>query len=428
MDFNIKTGQPEKQKTACLILPVHEQGKLAEVTGKYDKKIKGAISKIVKMGDITGKIGESLVLHNPSTGISRVLLIGCGKKSAIDDAQFRSIVKSSASAFKGTGAKDACCYISELNVRGRDLEWKIQQATRVVEDSEYSFDQFKSNKSSNSKKKISWIVNGKPETTVATKAMKIGLAIAQGMKLTKDLANMPANICTPTYLAKEAAKVAKQFPKVSCKVHNKKDLEKMKMGAFLSVTQGSVQPPKLVTLEYKGTASAKQPIVFVGKGITFDTGGNSIKPAAAMIGMKYDMCGAATVLGLIKFAALVKLPLNIVGIMAAAENMPGSTASRPDDIVKTMSGLTVEILNTDAEGRLVLSDALTYAGKFKPKVVIDMATLTGACVVALGNHNSGMYSNNQPLANGLLNAPIIEEMADTPRGKGRFVPPIVVTQ
>lgn len=231
-----------------------------------------------------------------------------------------------------------------------------------------------------------------------------GKAITEGMALTKDLGNLPANICTPTYLANEAKKLSKLSPKFTCKILEEKDMRALKMGALLSVTAGSEQPAKLIQLEYKAGPKSQAPIVFVGKGITFDTGGNSLKPAVNMIGMKFDMCGGATVFGVLKSAALLKLPLNIIGLIPACENMPGANATRPDDVITSMSGQTIEILNTDAEGRLILADALTYAERFKPKVVIDIATLTGAVVVALGYEASALLSNHDPLARDLLKA------------------------
>lgn len=413
MDFNIKIGQPEKQRTDCLILPIFELGKLPDSTAKVDKASHGYISNIVKTGDIEGKNGQTLLIHNiPNIPSSRILLIGCGKESELNDKAFKDIIQKALLAVADTGARDAMCYLTELSVPNRDIEWKIQQAVVIYHSCTYKFDTYKSNLEKTPSKradlsKISWIVMGKRDVAKAETAIKVGLAISAGMQFTKDLANTPPNICNPDYLAKAAVKLAKSFKTVSSAILDRKDLETLKMGAFLSVTQGSAQPPKLITLEYRGAAKTQAPIVLVGKGITFDSGGNSLKAPANMIGMKYDMCGAATVLGVIKLAAELALPLNIVGVIAAAENMPGGTASRPDDIVTSMAGITIEILNTDAEGRLVLCDALTYCERFKPEVVIDMATLTGACVVALGNHHSALYTNYQPLADELLAAGLV---------------------
>ncbi|HSX19724.1 MAG TPA: leucyl aminopeptidase, partial [Gammaproteobacteria bacterium] len=304
------------------------------------------------------------------------------------------------------------CCVTELTVPDYDISWKVQQAVVAVSSALYTFDAFKGktakNKSAkNELNKITWMVPNKRDIEKGEMGARIGNAVQMGVKLTKDLANTPPNVCNPTYLAKAAQKLAKDYKSISVAILERKDLETLKMGAFLSVTQGSDQPPKLITLEYRGAPKTQQPIVLVGKGITYDTGGTSMKLAANMVGMKFDMCGGASVLGLMTFAAELGLDINLVGVIASAENMPGGKASRPDDIVTTMSGQTVEILNTDAEGRLVLCDALTYCERFNPKVVIDMATLTSACVVALGNHHSALFSNYQPLADDLLAAGIV---------------------
>jgi leucyl aminopeptidase len=236
------------------------------------------------------------------------------------------------------------------------------------------------------------------------KTVEQAAAIARGMALTKDLGNLPGNICTPTYLAAKALALAKAHKRIKTTVLEKKDLEKLGMGSFLSVTRGSAQPPKLITLEYSGGAKSQKPIALVGKGITFDSGGISLKPGADMDEMKYDMSGAGSVLGTLQAIAEMELPINVVGVIPTCENLPSGTATKPGDIVTSMSGQTIEILNTDAEGRLILCDALTYTAKFKPDTVIDIATLTGACVIALGNVASGMFSNEDKLAQELIAA------------------------
>ncbi len=414
MNFNIKTGQAEKLRTNCLVLAVFEAGKLPETTLKIDAVTGGYISKAIKLGDINGGLGQSLVLHNlPNLNADRILLVGCGKASDFKDKAFREAIQTMSEQLNNMNLHDAVCCISELPIPNYDISWKIQTNVVLTASKAYKFDSYKSKDNQKKSKrlildKITLMVTSKHEIYQAEQAVKIGLALVAGLQLTKDLANTPPNVCHPTFIAKAAQKLAKTFKTVNVAVLERKDLETLKMGAFLSVAQGSVQPPKLITLEYRGaTIKDQQPIVLVGKGITFDTGGNSLKSPAAMIGMKYDMCGAASVLGIITFAAELELPLNIIGVIATAENMPGGQANRPDDIVTTMSGITVEILNTDAEGRLILCDALTYCERFNPKVVIDMATLTGACVIALGNHHSGLFTNYQPLANDLLTAGIV---------------------
>ena len=242
--------------------------------------------------------------------------------------------------------------------------------------------------------------SGGPVTLQAQAALKEAVATADGAALARTLGNLPPNICTPSYLAEEAKKLARQF-KLGLQVLERREMEKLGMGALLSVTRGSHQPPKLIVLRYQGAAKSKKPVVLVGKGITFDTGGISLKPAAEMDEMKYDMAGAASVLGALRALAGMKAPVNAIAVVPACENMPGGGASRPGDVVTTLSGQTVEILNTDAEGRLILCDALSYTERMQPDVVVDVATLTGACVIALGHVATGMFANDQRLADEL---------------------------
>ena len=300
--------------------------------------------------------------------------------------------------------------LSQVAVSDRDEAWKARQSAQHFIDALYQFAQLKSKKATKlALKKVQYHSDDAKQLATITRALKVGQAIANGMALTKDLGNLPGNICTPTYLTQTAKKLARGHTKLTAKALNEKQMRELKMGSLLSVAAGSAEEAQLIVVEYKGlttkgTAKNAKPIVLVGKGITFDTGGISLKPGAGMDEMKYDMCGAASVLGTLQAIAEMELPLNVVGIIAAAENMPGNHATKPGDIVTSMSGQTIEILNTDAEGRLVLCDALTYAERFKPKAVVDIATLTGACVVALGKHATGLFSNNDELAAELLKA------------------------
>jgi leucyl aminopeptidase len=241
------------------------------------------------------------------------------------------------------------------------------------------------------------------DTTTAERAVAQGKAIAAGAKLAKDLGNLPGNVCTPTYLADEAVKLAKEFGMKST-ILEEKDMEELGMGALLSVSRGSRQPAKLIVVEYQGGNKGDAPYVLVGKGLTFDAGGISIKPSANMDEMKYDMCGGASVVGTLRALGELELPINVVGVIPSSENLPDGDANKPGDIVTSMSGQTIEILNTDAEGRLILCDALTYSERFEPAAVVDIATLTGACVVALGEHASGLLGNDDDLAKELLSA------------------------
>jgi leucyl aminopeptidase len=395
--FNTKTGNLATSKTSCLIIAVYDKLKLSQPGATINSTANNALKDCLKSGDLQDKLGSTITLYKqPGVSAERILLIHCGSKGKQEPSAWQTIGSSIADAIKTTGATSALCAIEDCFDHLKNIVTAIMQSI-------YTFNEFKTQNTYEYKlKEFNFAITGK-QTKKQKHAISAGLAIGKGAAFARDLGNMPANICTPEYLAKEAKNLSKKYKSIATTILERRHLEKMKMGCFISVTQGSPNPPKLISMEYKGKKSAPT-IVLVGKGITFDTGGNSLKPAASMVGMKYDMCGAASVFGALQAVAELKLPINVVGLVAAAENTPGGHASRPDDIVTSMAGLTVEILNTDAEGRLVLCDTLTYAEKFKPDAVIDIATLTGACVVALGRHHSGMYANNDKLASELLQA------------------------
>ncbi len=406
MEFIVKSGTPEKQRSGCIVAGVFESRKLSTVAHQIDEVSGGAISSILRRGDLEGKPGQTLLLHNvPNLPSERVLLMGCGKEKEFNENRYRDATAKAVSVLKDTGATEATSYLTEIDVKGRDISWKVRQAVEVTEAALYRFDQLKS-KPDNSRRALRRVVLAVPKRSdlgPGEQAIREGRAIAEGMKLARDLGNLPGNLCTPAYLAEQAVEIGKQYG-LKITVLEKDDMQKLGMGALLSVARGSRQPPKLIVLEYHGGKEGEAPVALVGKGLTFDAGGISIKPAANMDEMKYDMCGGASVLGAVKAAAELKLPLNIVGIIPSSENLPDGDANKPGDIVTSMSGQTVEVLNTDAEGRLILSDALTYAERYKPAVVIDIATLTGACVIALGAHASGLLANNDQLAREILGA------------------------
>ena len=408
MDFKIINSTIGKQRSACLVVGVHEAGKLSASAKHLDKTSRSHISKILKKGDIKGKVGETLLLHTiPNSDADRVLLLGCGKEEELNDQQFRKLVTAATNALDKVGVKECVNYLGELKVKGRDLPWKIRQMSEATCDTLYRFEQMKSKQNQGpavSLKKVSFHVPGTANRTHCRNAAKTGLAIANGMTITKDLGNLPGNVCTPTYLANKAKTIAKGNSNLKVSALDEKQMTALKMGSFLSVTRGSRQPAKLITLDYKGGKKGAKPIVLVGKGVTFDSGGVSIKPSPTMDEMKYDMCGAASVLGVFSTISELKLPVNVVGVIPACENMPDGDASKPGDVVTSMSGQTIEVLNTDAEGRLILCDALTYCERFKPEVVIDIATLTGACVMALGSHATGVLGNDDTLVDDLLSA------------------------
>ncbi len=407
MNFTIKSGNPEKQRSACVVVGVFESHRLSTAATAIDKVSKKYLSNILKHGDMDGKIGQSLLLHNvPGTSSSRLLLVGCGKEKKLDGSLYRRIVANAIGKLKLTGATEAASYLSELSVKDRDDYWKLRQFVEISQSVTYEFLQLKSKnkKSKNKLKKLVLMVSDRKDVATGERAIKDGIAIANGVALARDLANLPPNICTPTYLAEQAKKLGKSQKSVKVTVLDEVAMEKLGMGSLLSVSQGSRQPAKLISMEYKGGKKDEKPFVLVGKGVTFDTGGISIKPSAAMDEMKYDMCGAASVFGAITAVSEMKLPINVVGVVPTVENMPGGEATRPGDIYTSMSGQTIEVLNTDAEGRLILCDALTYSEKFNPATVIDIATLTGACIIALGKHASGLLSNNDALAQDILDA------------------------
>ena len=407
MEYTVKSGNPEKQRIGCVVIPIFASRKLSSSAKIIDKASNGYISNLVRRGEIEGDLGNTLLLHSVEhTLCDRVLLVGCGKEKDINVKTFYKINCTMVKTLQSSGATEIASYLTEISVKRKDISWKIHHSIEAIDECLYKFNQLKSKKEETRRplRKFIFSVNGRGQLMQGEQAVRQGMAISAGIHLAKDLGNLPGNMCTPDYLAKQAIKLATQHADMKTSVLEEKDIEKLGMGALLSVSKGSREPGKLITIEYSAGDKKQAPIVFVGKGVTFDSGGISLKPGAAMDEMKYDMCGAASVIGVLSACADLQLPVNIVGIIPTVENMPDGIASRPGDVVTSMSGQTIEILNTDAEGRLILCDALTYAEKFDPDVVIDIATLTGACIVALGAHPAGLLSNHNPLANDLLSA------------------------
>ena len=411
MEFSIKNGNVEKQRSDCVVVGVYESRKLSLSAQAVNDISTGYIDSIIKRGDMDGKLETSLMLHSvPGTLCERVLLVGLGKEQDFAEQQYCKAVRASVKALAASGASDAVSYLAELPVKELSVRWKVAHMVEVVLDASYRFDA-KKRKSEEGKKehkkkhleKISINVSQSSEMKEAESGLVDGQSLAKGVSLAKDLGNLPPNVCTPTYLAEQAVALGKKYD-LKIEVLERDELKKLGMGSFLGVTQGSEEPPKLIVLKHLKGKKDQKSVVLVGKGITFDTGGISLKPGAEMDEMKYDMCGAASVLGTFKAIAEMGLPLNVIGIIPTCENMPDGRATRPGDVLTSMSGLTIEVLNTDAEGRLILCDALTYAERFEPSAVVDIATLTGACVIALGHHASGLFSNNDSLAKELLQA------------------------
>lgn len=408
MEFSVKSGSPEKQRSACIVVGVFEPRRLSPVAEQLDKISDGYISSLLRRGDLEGKPGQMLLLHHvPGVLSERVLLVGCGKERELGERQYKEIIQKTISTLNETGSMEAVCFLTELHVKGRDTYWKVRQAVESTKDGLYIFDQFKSNKPETRRplRKLVFNVPTRRELNLGEKAITHGLAISSGVKASKDLGNMPPNVANPAYLASQARRLGDDYESITSKIIGEEEMAKLGMTSYLAVGRGSNNESMMSIMEYKGSPDPDaKPIVLIGKGLTFDSGGISLKPGEAMDEMKYDMCGAASVFGTMKALAKLALPINVVAVLAGCENMPGSNAYRPGDILTTMSGQTVEVLNTDAEGRLVLCDALTYVERFDPECVIDVATLTGACVMALGHHISGLVSNHNPLAHELVNA------------------------
>ena len=411
MDFSIKSLDAKSTiasiKTGCIAVAVFENKNLSSAAQALNHK--GDISAALKSGDISGKAGTTLLLRGVNgVAAERVLLVGLGKEEAVSEKDFSSAVQAMARVFTTLGASDAIIALPLDAVAARDAAWAIHNTILNARDAAYRGDSLKSKKepAASGVKKIAFAVSA-VSASIAREAVAHAVAVANGVALTKDLGNLPANVCTPTYLANAAKKMAKDY-KLGVEVLDRKQLQALKMGSFLSVTNGSDEPPKFIVLKHMGGKAKDAPVVLVGKGITFDSGGISLKPGAAMDEMKYDMGGAASVLGTMRAVAELKLKLNVIIVIPSCENMPSGSATKPGDIVTSMSGQTIEILNTDAEGRLVLCDALTYVERFKPAAVVDVATLTGACITALGHHNSGLFTRSDDahdaLAHELLNA------------------------
>lgn len=402
MEFTIKAGSPEKLKNGCVVVGVYAGGELSAAAQALDKASDGALAAVLAHGDLDDKAGATLLLHSlPGLATPRVLLVSLGKASELSDKTYRDAVAATAKQLGGIAAEDAAFLLADIDAP-RDLAWRLSQAAQILKDSTYRSDTLKSKKEESKKgvRKLAFIVHGKTGEELQTALLR-GEAVAEGIALAKNLGNLPGNVCTPGYLATTARKLAKDH-KIKVEVLERADMEKLGMGSLLSVARGSHEPPKFIILNYKGGKAKDKPVVLVGKGITFDTGGISLKPGEGMDEMKYDMCGAASVLGTFKAIARMELPINVVGLIPTTENMPGGSAIKPGDIVTSMSGQTIEILNTDAEGRLILCDALTYAERYEPAAVVDIATLTGACIIALGNATSGLLANDDELAAELL--------------------------
>ncbi|MDH5631887.1 MAG: leucyl aminopeptidase [Gammaproteobacteria bacterium] len=408
MKFELSSDSPAEDNSDCIIVGVYADGELSADAEDLDAVCGHKIAKLCKQGDINGKLEETWLLHDlPGLKSPRVLVVGLGKKAEFGPARYNKACRAAASAL-GHNIASAGNYLPGIEMDQRSAAWRVRQAAAESIIARYRYTETKSKTEDDNSE-------NKPLTTIklaldeaadndCQAALIQGQAIGTGTCLTRELGNLPGNICTPSYLANEARNLADQYDSISCTILEEDEMAELGMDALLSVSRGSRQPAKLIIMEYQGGKNGDAPVALVGKGLTFDAGGISLKPAAAMDEMKFDMCGGASVFGALKACAEMQLPMNVIGVVPSSENLPDGDANKPGDVVTSMSGQTIEVLNTDAEGRLILCDALTYTERFKPVAVVDIATLTGACVVALGAHASGLLSNDDDLADELLSA------------------------
>ena len=406
MQFSVTTDSPASRATGCVILPLFESGPMAAATQAVDEACGGVLGRLVESGDASAKPGRTRLLPGlAGIAAERVLLTGCGKEDAFNAKALNGAVAAAAQALSETGVTDATSYLAQGGAADVDAYHAARITVAAASGALYRFDELKSEAPENGKLTRFAIAAGTAgDASEAERGATHGQAIASGVSLARDLGNRPPNVCTPSHLAGEARALAERFGRLETEVLDEDEMQRLGMGALLSVTNGAEEPARLIVMQYKGAADKSAPVAICGKGITFDTGGISIKPSAKMDEMKFDMCGAASVLGAMAALGELQPPINVVGVVPACENMPGGRATRPGDIVTSMSGKTVEVLNTDAEGRLILCDAMTYASRYEPRCLLDVATLTGACVVAVGHLYTGLFANDENLAAELLEA------------------------
>lgn len=405
MDYQITSDLADGVSVPCLLLGFYHKRRLTESGARINALLDGLVENLLKRDELEGKAGDVLIIpHTGHPAIERIVLVGLGKKDELSAANYRKALAAAARELGKIPVKVALSALHEAEVLAHDQAWNVSQFIQTVEASFYRFTQCKSDGDKNKPKVADIRFWTEQARMPLDEAIRQGVAIARGVTIARELSNLPGNICTPRYLAEEAVKLGKHHKKLKVKVLGEADIESLGMGAFLSVSRGSTEAARFIVMEYSGASAKARPHVLVGKGLTFDAGGISIKPSAGMDEMKFDMCGGASVIGTLAAVADLDLPLNVIGLIPASENLPSGSANKPGDIVTSMAGITIEILNTDAEGRLLLCDALDYAKRYEAAAVIDVATLTGACVVALGRHPSGLWSNNEKLASALLDA------------------------
>jgi leucyl aminopeptidase len=399
LNLSLSTVHPADVDTDCVIAAVFEDGSLSEAAAAIDERCKGRISQWLKSGDVSGKPGRtSKLLAIDGLRAPRLLLVGAGAAGSIDASRFLKAAGDAFRALRDGPVRRVHCTLPQLPVAGRDATWTLRQTVLAAAHANYRYTATRKNGNGEALTELSLA-----GADALGAAMEQARGFAEGVRVARELGNLPPNICNPVYVGEQAQKFADSHDGVSCEVLGRDEMQTLGMGSLLAVSRGSANPPRLVVLQYRAGGEAK-PFVLVGKGITFDSGGLNLKVQGGIEEMKFDMCGAATVFGTFVAAVEAKLPVNLVAIVACVENMPDGDAYRPSDVLTSMSGKTIEVINTDAEGRLILCDALTYAQRFEPAALIDVATLTGACVIALGKHASGLMSKHDDLAAELLAA------------------------
>ena len=408
MEFFATTSAASRRAGGCVIVGVYEKGKPGSGAAAIDAASKGLLKRHIKDGDISGRSGTGLLMSAvPGVRSQRVLVVGLGKSGKFGISQYRLANETAINLIKGSKVRDIVNYLTLEDVAGSSPYYLARYAVETAGNCFYSFNEMKSGRKRRTPliRKIGFAVKKRGDAAKAILGAEHAQVIVEGMSLARDLGNLPPNVCTPSYLARAAQKIARQQRGVTTKVLGEAEIKRLGMHSFLSVTGGTSEPAKLIVMQYRG-GGKKKPVVLVGKGITFDAGGISLKPGPGMDEMKFDMCGAASVIATMSIVAKLKLPINLNVVVPSCENLPSGTATRPGDIVTSMSGKTIEVLNTDAEGRLILCDALTYSRRYKPDVLIDVATLTGACVIALGHHRTAIMSKHDDLANAITDAGI----------------------
>ncbi|MEM7431385.1 MAG: leucyl aminopeptidase [Pseudomonadota bacterium] len=410
MQYFTTTSKASRRACDCVIVGIYDRGKLGAGAADIDAASKGLIKRLIKSGDLSSARGQCRILHDVAgVRAKRVAVVGLGAASSFRAKHFTAATTLALRSLTSTRSRQVLNTLTLEPIKDTSAYYLGRFTAQAGAEALYRFSATKGGRKPKAAAlaSIGMTLATRGDANKAKRGAEHGDGIAHGMNLARELGNLPANVCTPSYIAREAQKIARKYAKVTCKIINEPEMKRLGMHSLLSVTAGTVQPAKFIVLQYKGATG--KPVVLIGKGVTFDTGGNSLKPPAGMDEMKFDMCGASGVLGTFLTAAKLKLPVNLKVLIPAVENLPGGNATKPGDVVTSMSGQTIEILNTDAEGRLILCDAMTYARRFKPDVMIDVATLTGACVIALGHHHTGVMGNSDTLSSTLVSAGVRAE-------------------